>query len=501
MRPKLIFSIALILLTLILISASITSTVPQTNAFGSTPSTTPVPNFQLLDWVSDPTVNVFIVETYTEEDTYPTRHTLINVDTGERFYIDLSYVDGATWYMIQDQLFLRLHRNRSSGADNSDGFVEFVDISTQQLTRYTLDDPARPARQGVLPAESTANENGFSYRDEGETVVLILPDSTEIPLENPYIEQGYNDSRVTWHRDFLHVRYGSYVDMFTYVSEDVIYNTEGEILMSFEDASPPIWANNNELRILYRSDDAGICLFDLDTMQRACNLLTSWETENETQVINATWSPDNNEFLFFYRIPDTPTGGLCRFTLNTSDANCVWKHTIEYGTFTGGIRAWLDDSTVVFAYLNSVSYFDTRTPRDTGLCVLDFNTNETYCPTDDLLPPDTYYSFNIVSHSLTKTAIVYTGQDYAGQDGLCIHDFETRQTHCPVSTDDLMGQYIEEVGWSPDERHIVVMYGPYGPLSDDKSFTRFGFVDVANDTYRDEGYAYLEHNLIPLWRP
>lgn len=492
----------LLLLGIVLQPSASIAALGETPRPSPTPSTTPMPSLTLPAWINDPDINIYVAEAYEEGARESSAlFTIINVDTGQREVLDYSYIDGANWYQSADTTYLRLWRYSSSGADNSEGFVEFVDIRTGELNRYALDDETRPDRQEPQPA--TDNGQTVRYEIWQDNQVPFTSESGTLLLENPFAARQHYFANVTWHGDFVHVQYWT-TDITGYYiyHDDAIYDQQGEILRIFDSQTDIVWANKNPTQFLYLDEKDHVCRVDLVDNEPDCSLLLAFQIENDAVITGYAWTPDDTEILIFYRNGESETGGLCRFVLATRATSCIWERSLEYTAFKAEFALWIDDHSLAFMYTNTHGgIWDSRTPRDNGLCILNLDTNDTYCPTDDLFTPDSYLQSYHLSPDHSKIALAYTEQHRGAQDGMCIHDLERQATNCPVDAEDLGDWYIDVVGWSPDGRHVVIVYTGFGPASDDKSFARFGFVDVEAVTFRDEGNAFYESSPSRVWRP
>lgn len=501
-----VFIMGFMLVGMMLQPSTITAAMGETPRPSPTLTTTPVPSLDLPEWISDPDVNVYVARAYGEEfRSRSASFTFFNVDTNEHYGLDLAYVDGVTWFQSPETLYIRLERNGSRGADHSEGFTEFVDTQTGQLTRYARQDDARPDQQPPPPPVISDDNPALSYAISMENIypeVWLNTEGDSVLLENPYAEKEYRYVDVAWRGEYLQVRYWSTDSTGHYVeNDDAVYNQHGEILHTFNKDAGLIWAQDTP-QFLYQAETGDICFLNLDEGTPDCTLFNDFQAENDRLITSYSWTPDHSEILLFYRVGESETGGLCQFDLATHAVNCIWERTLQYSPFDGGIRLWLDDGSVTFGYGNATDgIFDTRTPRDNGLCILNIETDNIYCPTDDLLSTDYYFRIISPARDNSKIAITYTRQFGEGNDGVCIHDLETLETICPVEGDDLWSGFIDGFSWSPDGRHVVIVYTGYGPASDDKSFARFGFVDVEARIYRDQGFAMYESSPSSMWRP
>lgn len=500
------FTILIFLTVILLLSTSQFLGSAYVDALGGTPSTTPIPSLDLPEWITDPSVNIYIAEAYEEEYAEASaRFAFINADTDERYVLDYPYIDGVHWYQSPETLYIRIGRNSSSGADNSEGFVEFVDTQTGQLTRYGLRDAARPDRSPESSTNPPENQEA-RHRVENDNQVYLMTDSGDELLDYPFDSPEYRFADATWHGDFLHVFYWEYAQFFEVIGEDVIYDADGEIVMTFEDASNLKWANDDQPVLLYRltkDNDTSLCHFDLRTDAPDCDFLDKWRLENNAIIKTYTWFEDNSEFLFFYNIDDSEQGGVCRYDMASQEATCLWEHSLELGPFTGAVREWLDQHTLIFAFSNQLEdIWDSQTIRDRGMCILNLEDNTVHCPTDEqLFPSNTYLRHILVSPSKSYIALAYTGQGNEPYDGICIHIMASAENVCPMSPNDNQRQLIDRLGWSPDERYLVVISTPGGPFSDDKSLATFGFVSLDTFNYQHKGYAFYENFPADLWRP
>lgn len=487
-----------------------------------TPTTTPAPGIVLPEWLRDPNAEVFVAFAYDNDDT-PVRPTFINAGTGERFIIDWPYVDEVGWVQAADGLYMRLIRYGSSGADNSTGFNEYVSIQTGDLTRLPLSDDRAPqdVSQIMQPLDNGAGL-AVSLTVAADIVPASRDDNYTVSTRlNVALVQSQNGAQTTigeWSVSRSRVdqfsaqwlAQGAVLGLWAgrqtgqgIIGEITVYDADGQLLMRLSDVNNVRWFQGDEPLILYtqRPSTGGgttICRGDVAHYRRDCNLLTRWQTENSAEIRDYDWSQDGQSIIFSYKNNDTQSGGLCVYNWEGENAHCPVEHTVDSGAFAGYYTAEPSDTYGVYSHSR---VWDTNIRRDRGLCVLHRDTLEADCITDDALPPDTYYTEYRWSPSRQYLAFTYTGQEYAGGDGLCIFDTHSATVTCPVSGADLQDRYIEAYSWSPDSRYIAIMYTDFGPLSDDKSYSSIGIVDVENGSYRDEGSAHFEHRLDELWRP
>ena len=525
MRPKHITAIGLLACVLLLFTNNLTHQTSAQDRPNPTPTSTPVRNLLLPDWMRDSDTNVLVTFAYESNDS-KARPTFLNVRTGDRFIIDWSYVDKAGWVQAEDGLYIRLSRFRSSGADNSDGFNEFINLQTGDLTRLPLQDDREP--QAINQTGESSLDNGEGLKVSWSVTASVNPTggegshvvNTRLHLKLSESQDGEETTLREWPAswssrvDAFSVRWlghGAYLGIWTgQQSEDgitgtiTVYDTDGTLLMDFNDVSKVRWFQGDELLILYTQTDfvgKTICWAEVARYRRNCRQLVGWERENRAEIQSYDWSKDGQSIIFSYEHTDTESGGLCIYGWEGERAHCSVDYTVTEGQFRGAYFAEPSDTYGIYSYGNIVDYWDTRLPREGRLCMVHRETFAVDCITDDELPPDTYYRSRRWSPSRRYLAFTYTGQNYAGQDGLCIFDTETAAIACPVSAEDLQNGFIEDFSWSPDSRYIAIMNTAYGPLSDDKTFSRFGIVDVENNSYRDEGFAFYEHRLDELWRP
>ncbi len=519
-RRKVIVLMGLLIFGLLATITGMPHTIAQDDP--PTPTTTPVPNLLLPDWVRDPDTQVLVMFAY-EQNGSTALSTFINAATGERFILDWSYGDNVSWIQAVDGVYLRLGRNSSSGADDSEGFTEFIHLQSGELTRLPLRDERAPQDTRQL-VTSVDNGAGLSVRMT-VTSDITPPDSTGLSFVTSRLtltltdtsaqtlirEWMVSDSRV----DQLSVQWfggGAYLGVWTgrqtangAVGSAVIYDTDARALIDFSDTRDVRWHQGDQPLLLYTATypDVFFCWADIENHENNCQQLTQWQSRNNATIHAYDWSHDGDSIIFAYTDNDSASGGLCIARRNSPRApTCPIARTVNAERFGASYTAAPSDTYGIYSYGGSVpDMYDTRTPRDRGLCVINRESLQATCLTDDTLPPDTYYSGYRWSPSGRYLAFLYTGQQYTGRDGVCIFDTRDESITCPVSGDDIIEGFIEVYSWSPDSRYLAFIYTGYGPLSDDKSFARFGILDVENGVYRDEGFAYFDYRLSERWRP
>ncbi|HEX2621973.1 MAG TPA: hypothetical protein VHL11_17575, partial [Phototrophicaceae bacterium] len=128
-------------------TATPTATLTATIRPSPTPSTTPLPGLELPDWISDPDTDVVVLFAYDEFDHDDSDEgiTFINAVTDERFILKSDYrIHDVGWVKATDGVYIQLKRYQSSGADNSDGFNEYVHLATGKLERFAYGEPGAP---------------------------------------------------------------------------------------------------------------------------------------------------------------------------------------------------------------------------------------------------------------------------------------------------------------------------------------------------------------------
>lgn len=523
---KLIWSMATLILLIIIMGSSLTTTPAYTQDKPTpTPSTTPVAEIILPDWVHDPTANILVLETY--EDIYTKAvFTLINIDTDETFAIDYPYVDGVRWLQAEDGLYLNLQRNRSSGADNSDGFNEYIDIQTNQVTRYPYGDIQALSEQ--IPTQlSQDNGADLSFELITESNITTLNANqfrAEIKLKLIFHNSRENIHRVihTFGRDTEDITV-QWVGGDQYLGVTNSYYQDGELMTRVNtydaqgnwDSASPRWAQGGLSTIawspgerpyfLYYSqgEDSELCLAEAWVRRVNCDWFANWELTNDTEIRQYTWSADGSRIIVVYRNKDEVRGGLCLFELATGAVECPIEKEITEGYFRSSYIYTAPNQYGVFYFTNYLSnpYQRTET-RQSGICYLDQSTYEADCLAEDVIPPDSYYRGVVSSPDGQNIILIYQNCVTPRYDeGLCVLDTNTLNVTCPVSPEDLAGLYISRYTWSPDNRYFVFLFNGAGPTGDDMSYTQYGIVDTKNGTYRYGSYAFWEHNFAVLWRP
>jgi len=521
MWKKILNLITLFICALLLISASMVDSIAQGEQ--ATPTTTPIPIMTLPDWIIDPNAQIIVIEAYEEQES-GTRHILINTTTADRFVIDLSYVDGVSWIRADDTIYMKLSRQSSSGADNSVGFDEFVDIQTGIVTRLALRDKNAP--QEVLASNLNTLDNGAGFTVSMEvssdivpidnrgnynistSLHLILTDTnTDTIIRDWSLRNGSIDQfSVQWlnNGEYLGVWYGARTSD-GMVGHALIYDTDGRIPIDFRGIREVVWYTGENARILYTENLVSgrwLCWSEIRPSNTDCQQLHQWQIENEATIEAYDWSADGQSVILTYTADDHSRSGLCVLrTDSTQQDVCPLERIANNGRI---VSTYLPSSSAIYgiySYTIIPNSDDTQASLERGLCVMNRETLEAQCLTDDILPLDTVYNRHWWSPSQRYLSFSYTNQDDNGQDGLCIFDSVTGEVTCPIQAKDLMDGYIEIHSWSPDSKYIAIIYTAFGPMSDDKSFSRFGILDIENSIYRDGGFALFDHRLAERWRP
>lgn len=530
LRPWLL---ALVCFTVVLATGMVPVVSGQDAA--PTPTPTPLPGLELPDWLRDPEAVVYVTFAYEEIDTEDLP-TLINVTTGERHVLDLPYVDSVRWLQAADGLYMILQQHSDS---RSDGFDEYVFVQTGELTRFPLHDPQAPQRPDPEPLQPIDNGDGvtveivlessvvrwipFTRRYEviNEVRAVLENPADGISQEIPVLRTGYDPSA----RFSIHWRAGGqYLTIARSIQKYIlqpgwqpnpydtgtaqriaVYDTGGNRVDYFRTATKVSWYPGEPLQLLYVDLDwnaeRGICYAIIGESVAECGFLEQWQQQNNAFVHRFEWSRDGNKIIFLYNHEDERGGGLCLYDLQTESITCPLEVEItEEGTLGSRYRYFYPNQYGVFSYGNAPSDpEDFNTRRERELCLLDQTSYEIDCIIADLLPEQSDYRTSIMSPSKELLAVAYTVQGY--DDALCIVDLQTGAVSCPISPEDLQYGLVDVFGWSPNSDYVVVVFTSGGPMSDDKTFAHFGFIDVANGTYRDEGHAMYENRLSELWRP
>ncbi len=523
---KLILSMASFMLLIIILGSSSTITPAYTQDKPTpTPSTTPVAEIILPDWVHDPTANILILETYEEIDTNAV-FTLINIDTAETFAINLPYIDGVRWLQAEDGLYLKLQRFHSSGADNSDGFNEFVNAQTNQVMRYPLGDVKAPTEQ--IPTQfSQDNGAGLSFELTTEPSIINLNATQfraeitlKLILHNP--AEDIHSTIRTFRRDTEAIDV-QWVGGGQYLGVTNSYYEDGQLMTRVNtydaqgnwDSASPRWAQGGLSTIawspgerpyfLYNSpgEDSKLCLAEAWERRENCDWFPNWELINKAEIKQYTWSADGSRIIIVYRNEDEVSGGLCLFELATGDVECPIQKEITEGYFGSSYLYTAPNQYGVFRFANYLSDpYQRPETRQSGICYLDQTTYETDCLAEDVIPPDSYYRALVPSSNGQTMILIY--QNYVTNrydEGLCIMDMNSLDVSCPVTPEDLTGLYISRYTWSPDNRYFVFLYNGAGPYGDDMTYTQYGVVDTQTGVYRYGSYAYWEYDFENLWRP
>lgn len=503
-------------------AASNTVTPTRTPRPTPTPTTTPVPALQLPDWMRDPAVEVIALFTYDTLGDAAGGPTFINVNTGERFILELSYVDEIGWVDAPDGVYIRLSRYRSSGADNSDGFTEYVNLDTGELVRVAAGEGGALANRPT-PLLPVGNGGDLAYRltAQAEWIADTIVDTTyqmvatgELIVSS--IKTGETLYRIGLSSSVHHVTpqwfgQGQYLGVWMHRDERaglndsvIIRAVNGDDPLYFDDMGQVRWSDQHTL-MLYRElyfEDHPICLMNVENYVREtdCEFLSVWEDENHSVIQDYQWSDDGQTILFTYRNEDQPSGGLCVVDAASLDIDCSLQVNVTTGIFSGYYRHQAGNAYGYYRYINlppEGDFWDTDIPRESGVCLISQDDYTVDCFTDRVLPADTYSNQLLSSPFGDGLAVMYTGREW--NDGVCFANLQTGDVTCP--DDDAIYGYIDTYGWSPNGRFFLVMYGGTSPQSDDKTNMMFGVFDTLNGTYRDEGHATYENSLTGLWRP
>lgn len=530
---RLLLSVLLIFVFMfaLLISGGIEPLHAQTAATASntatprptpTSTTTPVPALQLPDWVRDPSAQVIGLF---DQGGSPL---LFNAETGERFFVGLSYIREIGWVDAEDGLYLRLERYRSSGADNSEGFNEYVHLQTGELTRFPYGDADVPINRpmpllpvsngGDLAYHLTAQAEWVTFTGAGRPNTYQLAPSTQLIITNTTtgeivydINLPVNEVRpltVEWFGGgrFLGI-WGNRDERIGAIDYIHIYDMdapEWERPLFFDASSFARWSPQHHL-MLYREmyfEEQPICLMNVENYAREtnCDFLQEWEAENQGEIRDFQWSDDGAKIIFTYTDEMHQSGGLCVADAASLAINCPIQKTVTAGTFGGYYSHQAGNAYGYYMHFNAPpegERWDYDVLREAGLCLINQNDYSVDCPTDRVLPAETYTNNLLMSPDGDTLAVMYTGREW--NDGVCFADLQSGNVTCPDG--EALYGYIDTYGWSPDGRFFLVMYGGYGPMSDDKSNMMFGIFDVEKGVYRDEGYVMYETSLNGLWRP
>jgi hypothetical protein len=533
--------LALMFVLILMLSVQPTPAEAQTAQPTRTPrpaptaSTTPVASLDLPDWMRDPDAAVIVLFTHGEQEDDWSGATFINAVTDERFALNLPYVDEVAWVTATDGVYIILMRHQSSGADNSDGFSEFVNLETGALVRTSGDEQGVPIKistpsvtpvkvenganvtyQVVARAEWVTDDSSGIYRMQ-TTSDIILTDAT-----TGQTTSLYNGKLSTTTMQSLGVQWfdeGRLLGVwFHYKDEDPsaprevdggdsveIYDASGKFQFSLGELWQVRWSARHG-RVLYREyyDNDSICILDTKSPNLRdynCDFFKTWQSQQHNQIRDYQWSLDGQKIIFTYVREDKRAGGLCVVDAETLTIDCPIKKALTEGTFRGSYRYQPENVYGFFSYNNGFNISepsDQDIARETGLCLVNQRDYRVDCVTDRVLPAGTYYSETSLSPSKHLAAMMYTAPNFTHHDGACIIDLQSGAVNCP-DTSKIYG-LIDTYGWSPDNRFFLVMYG-YGRSSDDKSNSSFGIFDIEAGTYRDQGYAMHEHNISELWRP
>jgi hypothetical protein len=507
-----------------------------------TMTATALPALDLPDWVRDPDADVIALYTYPEMDDSQNKLTFINVVTDERFAPELPYVDSVGWAKAADEVYLKLNRYQSMGADNSGGFVEYVNLANGKLTRYSYGDPNILVNV-IKPLDAAWTSNGANlsyqlvvqsnwitmgtshsaYQMESHTDIILknaatgsttslyggkLTTSSNIQSLNvQWFDQG---QRLAVWRNYVkdEARDASFANgIYEGGGDQVdIFDTNGELLNSYTDLQQVRWSPQHS-RMLYRDyyDDSIICIRDTESpnwSDKDCDFLEGWQSTNHSRVLNYQWSLDGKAVIFSYVQDDEQGGGLCVAQGTGLRIKCPIqrKFTNPDHHFFGIYDDQPNATYGLFYYLDGVSSDEyDNTPREKGLCLVNQTDYTVDCITDHLLPSDTYERDTTVSSSGDWLALMYAGQGDTRHEGACMVNLQNATANCSDIPED--DGYIDTVGWSPSSRFFLVINAAYGRGGDDKTFSQFGIFDAETGAYRDEGFALYETNIPSLWRP
>jgi hypothetical protein len=439
------------------------------------------------------------------------------------------------WIHAADGVYLQLQRYQSSGADNSDGFYEYINLASGKLTRYGFDEPGQPTSvipPKVLPKQDNgANvsyqltaQTEWTTEDSTQNTIyqtktwgdIILSDAITGRTLSLYPDRFLISDRdyvgSTWFDEgrFLGVWFHYYQseqspsdDPYYFDPGDHVdvFDTNGNLVQTFDGVSQVRWSNQHE-KMLYRDyyDYSNVCVVDTQNISdQECDPLKEWQSTHHSEIQDYQWSLDGKKIIFTYTRDDQKAGGLCIADATSFDVECPITKEITDGNFYGVYSYWPDNVYGFFNYNKSVSEDNSGVTPESGLCLLNQQTYAVDCVSDRVLPENTFVSRESLSPSHHLLAMLYTGLTLEYRDGICPIDLQTGAVVCSNVTD-INDGLIDTYGWSPDSRFFIANYG-YGPGSDDKTYSRFGIYDTVTGVYRDEGYAMFENSYDALWRP
>lgn len=528
MTPKSLFSPRFFgfLLTIILIAAaglswgnSALPTKAQTDKPAPTPSTTALPHIQLPAWMRDPDAAVIVL--FTNEGA-----TFINAETDERFPLGLSYVRGVAWVDAEDGVYIQLKRPQSRGADNSEGFNEFIKLDMGRLIRLPLRDTRAPTNRPPAPVVQ-ANGRGDSFElvaqaewelasGQQDTYLLRTFPNVVIHAANGRSIRLYGSRRpipgltqftVQWFADgeLLGIWYTTREDgVFSDTVE--LYDANGNWQASFDDLGLVRWsAHHGKMLFRNRSADNAVCVayFYRERLRdQNCDFLTDWQSANHAEIRDYQWSDDGQKIIFTAVDEDRHAGRLCIADPIRHSIKCPLERSITRGIFSGFYQFQPGNVYGVYRYsgvLDGDDRLDRDIPRETGLCLVREDDYKVDCISDRILPADTYYNTSVLSPDGKHLAVMYTGQGNTRNDGVCIANLQSGEVKCPNIS--LLERKIDTYSWSPDSRFFLIMYNSGGPSSDDKTFTQFSIINAADGSHRDGGDTLYEYDFSQLWRP
>lgn len=470
----------------------------------STPSTTPVAHIAWPNWVVDPETAVymgFMYEGWGDDSGIPT---LLNAATGERFVIELPYVDRMAWIAAEEGLYLQLIRYQSSGRDNSEGFNEYVNMMTGELIRLPFGDESAPRPLPTMTPSFLSPENGSGVRYEvGNHEVRLINETSgeQILLADPFNGRYSANMTLRWSGD------GNYLGVWQNdetVGDFVVYGSNGTIAATYEHVGQPLWSPNSTPYLLYSDSyhEDRLCLVQVANQIIDCDPLTLWQQENESKAYAYRWLPDGQSLAFLYGSLDERRGGLCLFQLQNHEIHCLIDKAVNAGSFMAFYGSLPVDTHLVFGYGNDAEPWIDDVLPERDYCILNLSSYTHFCMDEMEASAGTYYRWYNVSPDGNKLAFVRVGQEpWPARESLCLFDLRTELVDCPVTPADIDELYIVGTGWSPDGRFMTIQYNAQGLYSDDGTSTQFGILDLDRHQFRPEGFIYIEFNLNRFWRP
>ncbi len=420
----------------------------QTSRPSRTPTATLAAQIPLPAWINDPDTAVLLIFGYELGGSSKEYFRFINAPTGEQFDLKLAPRYGhAAWGQDENGLYFDLVRYSGS---RSDGFHDRIYIADgaavrlpiQPLTATPLPSSAKPTASGwaVTIDEDAAGKPAFLTNNDGETV---------LPLEDPFNGRYAEWVNTGWSANgmYLFVQRGQSSTDGPTLSDTIIYNTDGQIIATYENATLVSWSPTDDQLLLYTDtiNDNKPCIANVTNGQIDCDGITLWREENNVYATQYNWLGDGNAIYFTYRGVDDNRFGFCLFQLDAHNINCPLQDDREHWSIR---RVYpLADTQKLAMYL--------------------------------------FYNKSEVEQ---------------GTKAICIYDGASGEFNCPVDETDLDPQaYIHFTDWSPNGRYIALTLHDGCPGCDDRTNALLMLADTEENEVKPYGFVYYRRAV--YWRP